>query len=221
MFDIEILRFLKELGKNNKREWFELNKAKYLKSKKSFEDFVLELIKIIKSIDPSIGMPEPKDCIFRIHRDVRFSKDKSPYKTNFGAYISRGGKKSSFAGYYFHIEPNEIFLSGGIYMPSGPVLKAVREAIFDDPETFKKILNDPNFKKYFPELAGEKLKTFPQGYPKNHPDIDLIKYTSYYVYRPIDEKILTSSNLPEEIRKTFTQLKPFNDFLNNAIEHLS
>jgi uncharacterized protein (TIGR02453 family) len=221
MFDTEILRFLRELRKNNNREWFELNKAFYQKSKKSFESFVLSLIQIIKSIDPGIGSPEPKDCIFRIYRDVRFSVDKVPYKTNFGAFINRGGKKSQTAGYYFHIEPGEIFISGGIYMPASPVLKAIREAIFDEPDSFKAIISHPDFKKYFPGLAGERLKTAPQGYPKDHPDIDLLKFKSYYVYRPLDEKTLSSPMLEDEVGKTFVQLKTFNDYLNQAIEHIA
>jgi uncharacterized protein (TIGR02453 family) len=220
MLDTYVLDFLKELKKHNNREWFEANKEFYLKSKKSFDNFVLQLIQIVKSIDPSIGSPEPKDCTFRIYRDVRFSKEKSPYKTNFGAYINRGGKNSPRAGYYFHIEPGEIFMSGGIYMPQSPILKAIREAIIDEPENFKAIIDDPGFKKYFPELNGEQLKTFPQGYPKDHPDIELLKYKSYFVMRPVDEKILTSPGLVDEIRNTFTRLKPFNDFLNRAIEHL-
>ena len=220
MVNSGILDFLKELKKNNNREWFEANKEFYQTSKKSFENFVLQLIQIVKSIDPGIGSPEPKDCIFRIFRDVRFSKEKSPYKTNFGAFISAGGKNSAKAGYYFHIEPGDIFLSGGIYMPESSVLKAIREAIADEPETFKAIIDDPEFKKFFHELSGEQLKTYPQGFPKDHPFIELLKYKSYFVYREINEKMLSSARLAEEIRNTFTRLKPFNDFLNRAIEHL-
>jgi uncharacterized protein (TIGR02453 family) len=220
MLDTNVLDFLKALQKNNNREWFEANKEFYHKSKKSFDNFVLRLIQIVKSIDPQIGSPEPKDCTFRIYRDVRFSKEKSPYKTNFGAYVNRGGKNSAWAGYYFHIEPGEIFMSGGIYMPESPILKAIREAISDEPENFKAIIDDPGFKKYFPELYGEQLKTFPQGYPKDHPYIELLKYKSYIVYRPIEEKMLTSPFMEDEIRNTYTRLKTFNDFLNRAIEHL-
>lgn len=221
MFDKGILNFLRELSENNNREWFTANKDYYLKSKKSFEIFVSDFIQIIKSVDPQIGSPEPKDCIFRIYRDVRFSGDKSPYKTNFGAYVNRGGKKSSFAGYYFHIEPGEIFISGGIYMPENNILKAIRDAIFYEPETFKAILSDPEFSKFFPELAGDRLKTFPKGYPKEHPDIDLLKYKNYYVYWSINEKTLNSPSLPEKIRESAAQLKIFNDFLNKAIENLN
>ena len=219
MLEKYVLDFLKALKKNNNRIWFEANKELYLKAKRNFEHFVLQLIQILKSVDPRIGSPEPKDCIFRIYRDVRFSKEKSPYKTNFGAFIGHGGKNLSRAGYYFHVEPGEIFISGGIYMPESPILKSIRDAIYDEPEVFKAIIINPEFKKYFSELSGEQLKTYPQGYPKDFPFIDLLKYKSYYVYRPINEKMLTSDTLAEEIRNAFIRIKPLNDFLNRAIEH--
>jgi uncharacterized protein (TIGR02453 family) len=219
MFDKDIFVFLKDLKKNNNREWFTANKASYLNARKSFEDFVLQLIGIVKSVDPEVGSPDPKDCIFRIYRDVRFSTDKSPYKTNFGAFISKGGKKLSYAGYYFHIEPGEIFISGGVYMPPNNILKAIREAIFDEPELFRKIIGNPGFKKYFPELGGEKLKSSPQGYPKDHPDIDLLRYKNYYVWWEMDEKFLNSPQFEDELRKSVIQLKKLNDFLNKAIDH--
>jgi len=219
MLSPDILDFLRKLRKNNNREWFEANKNLYLKAKKSFDDFVLQLIHIVKGIDPEIGFPELKDCIFRIYRDIRFSHDKSPFKTNFGAYINRGGKNAKWAGYYFHIESDNIFMAGGIYLPEGPVLKAVREAIFDDPVTFKNILNDRKFKSYFPELYGDKLKTVPRGYPKDFPDSDLLKYKSYVVSRTVPEKILYSKDLDQEIRNTYTELKKLNSFLNKAISH--
>jgi len=219
MISPETLDFLRKLKHNNNREWFEANKDYYLKAKKNFDDFVIRLIQIVKSVDPEIGIIEPKNCIFRIYRDTRFSKDKSPYKTNFGAYINRGGKNSRWAGYYFHIEPGEIFVSGGIYMPEADILKAVREAIADEPDTFLGIINDPEFKKYFPELAGEKLKTIPKAYPRNHPHIELLRYTSYIVYRSLKESELYSSEITDKIRDIFAQLKKFNDFLNNVIKH--
>ncbi len=218
MINPEILEFLKKLKKNNNREWFAANKSLYLKAKTSFDDFVHELIQIVKSIDPDIGLLEPKDCTFRIYRDIRFSKDKSPYKTNFGAYINRGGKNTQWAGYYFHIEPGEIFMSGGIYMPQPPVLKAIRKAIFDDPEIFLALINDRGFKEYFPELYGEKLKTIPQGYPKDHAASELLKYKNYIVYRELQESTIKAQNFSDIIIKTYTQLKKLNDFLNKAIE---
>ena len=216
----EILTFLSSLGKNNNREWFEKNKKIYLSAKKSFDDFVLILIQTARTIDPEIGYLDPKNCTFRIYRDIRFSKEKTPYKTNFGAYISKGGKNSDWAGYYFHLEPSESFIAGGKYQPQGPVLKAIRDAIFYEPETFRAIIEKPSFKKHFPGLMGEILKTAPQGYPKDHPDIDLLKYKAYAVYQPLGSQLLKSPDLLDEITSAWKELKILNDFLNRAMEHV-
>ena len=220
MLNPEILNFLISLGKNNNREWFEKNKTQYLSAKKSFDDFVLLLIQTAKSIDPEIGYLEPKNCTFRIYRDIRFSKEKTPFKTNFGAYISRGGKNSEWAGYYFHLEPSESFIAGGKYQPQGPTLKAIRDAIFYEPENFRAILEKPSFKKHFNGIMGDTLKTAPQGYPKDHPDIDLLKYKGYAVYQPLNTQMLKSPDLLDEIRTAWQELKIFNDFLNKAMEHV-
>ena len=216
----EILLFLSSLEKNNNREWFDKNKNLYLSAKKCFDEFVLFLIQTAKEIDPEIGYLEPKDCTFRIYRDIRFSKEKTPFKTNFGAYISKGGKNSEWAGYYFHLEPSESFIAGGKYMPQGPALKAIREAIVYEPETFRSIIEKPSFKKHFSGIMGDTLKTAPQGYPKDHPDIDLIKYKAYAVYQPLDSKILSSPELIKEIKSAWTELKTLNDFLNRAMSHV-
>jgi len=218
--DPGILSFLTLLEKNNTREWFDINKKMYLQAKNSFDEFVLQLIQIAKSIDPEIGFLEPKNCTFRIYRDIRFSKEKTPFKTNFGAYISKGGKNSESAGYYFHIEPSESFVAGGKYMPQGPVLKAIREAIFYEPENFRAILEKPSFKKHFSGIMGDTLKTAPQGYPKDHPDIDLLKFKGYVVFKPLNSEILNSSYLLREIQDAWTELKTLNDFLNRAMSHV-
>ncbi len=217
----EIMTFLSLLEKNNNREWFEKNKKLYLSAKNSFDDFVLLLIQTAKSIDPEIGFPEPKNCTFRIYRDVRFSKEKTPFKTNFGAYISKGGKNSEWAGYYFHLEPSESFIAGGKYQPQGPALKSIREAIFYEPDIFRGIIENPSFKKHFPGIMGDTLKTAPQGYPKDHPDIDLLKYKDYAVYKPLNSAILGSPGLLDEIKSAWTELKILNDFLNKAIHHIA
>jgi len=215
----DILAFLTELDKNNNREWFEKNKSWYLSSKNSFEEFTAQLIQLAKSIDPEIGYLEPKNCVFRIYRDVRFSKEKTPFKNNMGAYISKGGKNSDLAGYYFHLQPGESFVAGGKYQPTGPILKAIREAIFYEPENFRAILDKPSFKKHFKGIMGDTLKTAPQGYPKDHPDIDLLKYKDYAVFEPLGTDILKSPKILEEIESSWRQLKTLNDFLNKAMEH--
>jgi uncharacterized protein (TIGR02453 family) len=216
----EILSFLSALEKNNNREWFEKNKSVYLSAKNSFDDFVLTLIQVAKSIDPDIGSLEPKNCTYRIYRDVRFSKEKTPFKTNFGAYISKGGKNSEWAGYYLHIDPSDSFIAGGKYQPEGPALKAIREAIFYEPENFRAIIDKPSFKKHFAGIMGETLKTAPQGYPKDHPDIDLLKYKGYAVFQPLSIQDLKSPDLLKEITSAWKELKVFNDFLNRAMEHV-
>ena len=220
VLNTQIMSFLSSLGKNNNREWFDKNKDRYLEAKKSFDDFVGLLIQTAKAIDPSIGYLEPKNCTFRIYRDIRFSREKTPFKTNFGAYISKGGKNSEWAGYYFHLEPSESFVAGGKYMPQGPMLKAIREAIFYEPEKFRAILEKKEFKKRFPEIMGDKLKTAPLGYPKDHPDIDLLKYKGYAVWQPLSDESLKSPSLLDEIGAAWKELKSLNDFLNNAMEHL-
>jgi uncharacterized protein (TIGR02453 family) len=219
MITKDILNFLKALKENNNREWFEENRAWYEKSKQDFSEFVELLIHEVRNIDPEIGILAPKDCMFRIYRDVRFSKDKSPYKTNFGAYISRGGKKLNFAGYYFHMEPGEYFLSGGVYMPQGPVLKAIRQEIFHRIDEFHAILNAPSFKKHFIGLAEmEKMKTAPKDFPKDFPYLDLLKHKHYTVMMNISEKQLTQSNLLAVASDTYKAILPLNRFLNNVIE---
>jgi uncharacterized protein (TIGR02453 family) len=217
----EILEFLAKLSKNNNREWFEKNKEKYLSVKTQFDEFVFQLIRIANKIDPEIGFLEPRNCTFRIYRDIRFSKDKSPFKTNFGAYISKGGKNSDWAGYYFHLEPSGSFIAGGKYQPASQALKAIRDAIIYEPDVFKGILNHPSFKKHFKEIMGDKLKTAPAGYPKDHPDIDLIKYKYFAVLRPVSPTEIKSPELLEIITSAWSGLKPFNDFLNRAMEHVA
>jgi uncharacterized protein (TIGR02453 family) len=216
-----ILSFLQQLEQNNNREWFAVNKSWYEEAKNRFETFVENLIPKIKEIDASVDVMSAKECTFRIYKDVRFSKDKSPYKTNFGAYMSAGGKKSKFAGYYFHVQPeNESFVGGGIYMPEPIVLNVVRNAIFENMEEFKEILSDKKFKKNFPELFGEKLKSVPRIFPKDFEDGDLLKYKSYTVLHRFSDSDLLRENFFENVLDLFTIQKPFNDFINSAIKDL-
>lgn len=213
-----IFEFLKELTVNNNKEWFQENKPKYQQAKKEFESYVNELIAIVHAIDPTVGHPHAKDCIFRIFRDVRFSKDKTPYKNNFGAYVAHGGRKSPYGGYYLHIEPDNSFIGGGIYCPQPNVLKAVRESIVEYPDDYKKIIEDKSFKKVFPEIWGDRLKTAPKGFPKDDPNIDLIKLKSYTLITALSDKQIGSKNIENKISEVFKIMKPYNDFLNSAIK---
>jgi uncharacterized protein (TIGR02453 family) len=218
MLQPDTLKFLKDLKRNNTREWFDANREYYQEAKTDFLRFTGELIQHLNTMDPSLGLPEPKDCVFRINRDVRFSNDKSPYKTNMGAYIAPGGKKSMRAGYYFHLEPGDSFAAGGIYMPMPNVLKALRQAIWDDKEDFLEIIENKTFKSVFPAIYGEQLKTAPQGFPKDDPDIWLLRYKSYSLWKSIPEKDLFGPAIMENLMEIYKTMLPFNAFLNRAIE---
>ncbi|MCW3788776.1 DUF2461 domain-containing protein [Plebeiibacterium sediminum] len=218
MIPSTIFDFLKELTVNNNKEWFNDNKSKYQTAKDDFESYIDQLIALVHSIDPTIGHPHAKDCIFRIYRDVRFSKDKLPYKNNFGAYIAHGGRKSPYAGYYLHIEPDNSFIGGGIYCPQPKILKTVRESIMDNAEEYVDIIKNKTFKKTFPEIWGEKVKTAPKGFSKNDPNIDLIRPKSYALITNLTDEEILDPKFEKQVIKTFNIMKPFNDFLNIAIK---
>ena len=223
MLSKNLLQFLYDLKENNYKEWFHENKPTYQLVKKEFVQLITHTIVDITQFDDSVKNTDPKKCIFRINRDIRFSKDKSPYKTNFGGFIVPGGRNAGFAGYYIHIEPENCFLAGGIYMPPPDRLKALRTEIFENTNDFKKIINDKNFKKHFKEITGEdQLKNAPKGFPKDFEDIDLLKHKHYTVIKYIKEDLVTSNKFADELRETFKALYPFNSFINDAINyHLS
>ncbi len=212
-----VLDFLRELKENNNREWFNNNRKLYENAKEDFETILNKLILAVYSFDPKIGTLTTKECIFRIFRDVRFSKDKSPYKTNFGGFISRGGRKGGYAGYYVHIEPGKSFLGGGIYIPSADMLKALRKEIYYNADEFKRIINDNTFKKYFKNIEGEKLKRPPKDFPPEFPDIDLLKYKSYVVLHEMTDDKLLSERFEEYCTNVFKKMYSLNQFVNRAL----
>jgi uncharacterized protein (TIGR02453 family) len=220
MLNNSIYEFLLELRENNNRDWFHANKKKYDQAKKDFELFVELSIEQIKDIDPDISGLHAKDCIFRIFRDVRFSEDKRPYKTHFGAFLAKSGRKSRYGGYYIHIEPEASFLGGGCYMPAPNVLKAIREEIFHNPLEFKEIITNKEFTSHFPEMYGDKLKTAPRGYPKDFEHIDLLNFKNYAVGKTVPDKIVQSDQFPIEISKCFSSLHTLNAYLNQIVEDL-
>jgi len=213
----QVLQFLQELSDNNNREWFNENRKRYEESREKILFLTDIFINEIRKFDPEIPLMSPKDCIFRIFRDVRFSKDKRPYKTNFGSFIAKGGRKSEYAGYYFHIEPGGSFIGGGIYMPQAGPLKAIRNHIEEHPDEFLAIINDPNFKAFFPEMMDHKLKTAPRGVDKNHPYIDLLRYKSFAFSSPVKKEILLSGNYVETCVNAYRELHKVNAFLNEAL----
>ena len=209
--------FLINLKQNNNREWFQANNSWYNEAKLDFEQFVTALIAEISKFDPQIGLVKPLDCIFRIFRDVRFSKDKSPYKTNFGAYIVPGGKKSGLAGYYFHIDPGECFVAGGIWHPDPDTLKKLRKEIYENIDEFLSILNNKEFSKHFDQIYGEKLVNPPAGYPADFPHIDLLKYKDYNVYKEFSCQELLTKNIVEYAGRLYNLMYPFNRFINYSL----
>jgi len=217
MISPDIFKFLEKLKKNNNREWFQENRPEYLSCKEGFEHVVELLIHAISEFDSSVKGLEPKKCIFRINRDIRFSKDKSPYKTNFGAFMAPGGRNNGTAGYYLHLEPGASFLAGGIYMPPSPILKAIRQEIFDNYEEFLSIVTEGQFVKHFKAIDADKLKTRPKGFPEDFVGLEYLKFKHYTVLKSVTEAQLTGANFFEEAKETFRALQPLNRFLNQAV----
>lgn len=215
-----ILQFLQRLAKNNNRGWFEKNKPTYLQAKESFDQFLEKLLRELINVEEGLAGLNPKKLAFRIYRDVRFSKDKRPYKVNMGAGFSPGGKMIQEPGYYLHIEPgNKSLLAGGLYMPDAGNLAKIRQEIDYNSESLLKILNDRKFKKLFPSLDDfDKLKTAPKGYGKDHSHIELLKHKSFIVSHPFTDKEVKDKKFVKHITQTAKIIKPLNDFLKDAIE---
>lgn len=215
-----VFTFLKKLESNNNRDWFEKNKGNYLKAKEDFEVFVQEVINGIAKFDKKISPDtKAKDCTFRIYKDVRFSKDKTPYKNNMGASINPGGRKSPVPGYYFHVQPNSSFIAGGVWMPEPEVLNAIRQEIDYNSKPLLKILNSASFKKYYKKLDDEDaLKTAPKGYDKEHPLIDLLRNRHFIVSHAFTNKQVLDKNAAKEIIAGFKAMHPFLEYLREATE---
>jgi len=220
MLTKEVFQFLEALKENNTREWFAANKPLYQDAYKQVEAFVQQVIDGIVAFDKDIVPIAASKCIFRIYRDVRFATDKSPYKTNFGASIAKGGRKMGTAGYYLHLEPGSSFVGGGIYMPDAATLKSIRSEIYFNSPEFKKILNKKEFKDVYGELGDfDKLKKPPKDFPVDFTDIELLKYRSYICSRGVTKKEALSPDYADFVIKAFKTMKPFVDFLNRGIEN--
>ena len=216
----QTLDFLKKLKTNNNRDWFEKNKTAYLAAKESFETLVESMVPAIHKFDKQISKDlKAKDCTFRIYKDVRFSKDKSPYKTNMGAVFNPGGKKSAVAGYYLHIEPGNSFFGGGVYMPEADKLNAIRQEIDYHQKEFLKLMQAADFKKFYKGLSDEdKLKNPPKGYDKEHPLLDILKNKHFIVSHAISDKQLLDKNNTALIAEGFKAMHPLMRFLRRATE---
>lgn len=218
MIEKSTFLFLKDLKKNNNKPWFDKNKPRYEEAKKNIEALIGAFLAKFSATDKRYAKLTPKDCVFRIYRDIRFSPDKTPYKTHFGAGMSPGGKKMNEAGYYLHVEPGKVFLAGGMWMPPTDQMKMIRQEIVYNTKKFKKILADSAFKKYYGGLDDEyKLARPPKGYDKNSPDIEMLKYNSYIAWHEYNDKDATSKNFAQELNKGAKIMKPLIDFLDVAV----
>ena len=215
-FTSEFETFFSELKENNNKEWFAENKPRYEKHvKKPFELFIGDMILRMQAYDPQCQI-QPKDAIFRIYRDVRFSKDKSPYNPRWAGGFNRQ-KPHLRGGYYFHLKPGETVVGGGFYGPAAEDLRLIRNQIAQDDQPLRAVLNDPSFKKVFGELQGDQVKTAPKGFDKEHPAIDLLRYKSLYVFRKFSDKEVLSTNFMKEALGTFIALRPFFDVMTEML----
>lgn len=219
---LSIVDFLKELNVNNNREWFAENKNRYTDLKLYFEEICKDLILKIAEFDDDIKNVELKDCVFRIYKDVRFSRDKTPYKTHFAIYIaSDGGRKSQRGGYYLHIDPAGSFVAVGVWCPPPNILKALRQSVYDNIEELEEIINKDDFKNNFGNFYEEdKLKKVPAGFPKDFEQAELLKLKHYMVDYKLDNEMLGSANIIDKIAEIVKKGYPLNKFMNYTVDEL-
>jgi len=221
MLEPQTLKFLSQLKKNNNKTWFEKHRAQYEAARIDFSNFIQLVIDELQRSDTTITGLSSKDCMFRINRDIRFSKDKTPYKFHFGASLKRGGRKSPFAGYYFHLEPENSFIGGGMWQPEATALKNMRQEIDYNWNEFQSVLKEKNFKKIYGDLySGEDLKltTVPKGYEKDNPAVEYLKLKCFIAETKISDEELTKANLHRKTITAFKALQPLLNFINRTIE---
>lgn len=218
MLATETVDFLKKLDKNNDREWFNANKDAFVKANDNVIAVTGDLIGRIAKFDPLVSGIDPKSCVFRIYRDVRFSKDKSPYKTNLGAFVAPGGKKAMLPGYYFHIQPAMYFSAAGKHMPDASELLRIRNVIAANPKDFLKIVEGKKFRERFGDLHGERLVKPPKGFAADHPAIEYLKLKSFTVGENFTEKEAVSKDYPKMLADSFKAAYPLVMFLREALK---
>ena len=213
----ETIDFLKKLEQNNNREWFNANKPAFVKANDNVIAVTGELLNRISKFDAEVSGIDPKSCVFRIYRDVRFSEDKSPYKTNLGAFIAPGGKKAMLPGYYFHIQPGTFFAAAGKHLPDPSELLKIRNAIVADMKEFLKIVGNKKFRDRFGDLDGERLSRPPKGFPADHAAIEYLKLKSFTVSEGFTARDATSSDYPKKLAESFKSAYPLVVFLRHAL----
>ena len=220
MLSKDTLQFLDDLKANNNRDWFLENKKRYEAFKKDYQLLVSDLLDAMKPLDPSLEMLEVKNCTFRINRDIRFSKDKTPYKSHLGIWLSSGAKGTNRSGYYIHLENGSSFIAGGLYCPEAEDLKKMRKEIAYFYEDLEAILNEEGFKKEFADFDRDEkntLKNPPRGYDKDHPAIALLKLKSFESSQKIDFSLAGTKDFVATVSTKLILLKPLNDFINRAL----
>ena len=222
MLAASTLQFLKKLDKNNNKAWFDENRKQYEAAKLDFANLTGQVITQFGKKEPSIALLQPKECVFRINRDVRFSKNKAPYKNNMGASIKAGGKKSLTAGYYIHLEPGgKSFVGGGLYMPDAGIVGKIRQEIDYNYAKFLKTVQNKKFVAQYGGLdfsEGMSLVREPKGYEKENPAIMYLKLKSWVATAPLSDTALQDKNLATQLTKAFEYLQPLISFLNEALE---
>jgi uncharacterized protein (TIGR02453 family) len=214
-----VIDFLNGLAENNDREWFQQHKPEYEAAKQEVEQFVNLLIPVLGGFDVRIKYLSAKECLFRIFRDVRFSKDKAPYKTNMGAWITGKGRKSPGPGYYLHIQPGGSFLAAGVYMPEPEQLKLLRKEIYYNITEFLDILSEPELKKNFGGVdEWDKAKTAPKDFPKDFAHIELLKNRHFTISCPVNDVQVTEEGFLTWVSDAFRTTWPYNKFLQRALE---
>jgi uncharacterized protein (TIGR02453 family) len=221
MLEPQTLKFLRQLDRNNNKPWFDAHREQYEAARIDFSNFIQLVIDALQKSDTTITGTTARECVFRINRDIRFSKDKTPYKNNFGASIKRGGKKSPFAGYYFHCEPGSSFVGGGLWHPEADVVKKVRQEIDYNWDEFRSITKNKSFGKVYGDLYRSNeisLSTMPKGYEKDHPAANYLKLKCFIAEMPINDEDLVKPTLHRKTLQAFEALQPLLNFINRSIE---
>ena len=213
----ETLDFLKKLDKNNNRDWFNAHKDSFIRANDNVIAVTGDLISRVGKFDAEIAGLDPKSCVFRIYRDVRFSKDKSPYKTNLGAFMAPGGRKTMAPGYYFHVQPGMFFAAAGKHMPDAAELLKIRSYIAANAKEFLKIVESKKFRDRFGELDGDRLSKPPKGFIADHPAIEYLKLKSFTVSEEFGEKEAVGKDYPKLLADSFKAAYPLVTFLRRAL----
>ena len=212
----QVLDFLYDLQINNNRPWFEEHKEAYNEAKITFEGFVNALIQRLSAYEDLSGVTA-RGSIMRIYRDIRFSKDKTPYKSCMTAHIASRGKKSGSLGFGIRLAPLDSGAAGGLWDPSPEQLAKFRNGVDRNKDKLLDLVKTPDFMKYFGSIQGEKLKTAPKGYAKDHPAAEILKLKQVYVFRTFTDEAVLADDFVDQLVTTYVAMKPFLDYLNNAI----